>query len=90
MVDWAKPTLSTAYAQVLTDLNNKDIDVATMFIGSSSTNIPTNAIRLNSGSSYLLERWNSSAWVSQDLSVLLLKALAYFLNLTRRVYYHQF
>jgi len=69
MVNWVNPVLSTAYTQVLTDLNDKDIDSATMFDGSVSTNLPTGAYRINSSSNYELERWTGLAWASASLSI---------------------
>jgi hypothetical protein len=70
MVDWTQPTITTVYTNVLTELEARDVDSATLFIGSTSTNIPTNAIRLDSTSGYALERWNGSAWVAQDLTII--------------------
>lgn len=61
MADWALPTTSTAYLNVLSELDARLDSSATMFIGSSDTNIPTNTVRYNT-SNKKFELWNGSTW----------------------------
>ncbi len=69
MTDWTKPALTDAYASVLTELMGRDTDVATQFVGASSTSIPNGAIRWNPAT-YRWETYSSSggtwaAWSAQ-------------------------
>jgi hypothetical protein len=59
MVDWTKPGLTDTYANVLAYLNARDVDTATQFVGSSSTNIPNGAIRWNAAA-YRWDTYSSS------------------------------
>lgn len=58
--DWANPTLTSQYSDVLTDLKARDESVAKMDY-TSSTNIPTGVIRWNS-TSKKFESWDGAAW----------------------------
>jgi hypothetical protein len=68
MTDWNTANVSTTYASLVGKLTDRDIDCATMFDGSASTNLPVNSIRWNS-TNYRFEQWSGSAWVPLVLSV---------------------
>jgi hypothetical protein len=70
--DWNNPTLTSNYVNVLSDLKDRDVSVATMDF-SSSTNVPTGVIRWN-GTSQRFETWNGSTW--DDLNPALTTHLA--------------
>ncbi len=59
MTDWSKPSLTDAYANVLSELMARDADAATQFVGSNSTNIPNGAMRWNPAA-YQWETYSSS------------------------------
>tara|TARA_R100000995_G_scaffold36299_1_gene16571 strand:+ start:773 stop:1678 length:906 start_codon:yes stop_codon:yes gene_type:complete len=46
--NWNNPTLDSTYPNFVTEIKNRDEDVATQFTGTSATNIPTNAIQWDS------------------------------------------
>lgn len=61
MADWNTPTNASTYSSVLTTLNEKLANAAKMdFTG--DTNVPTGAMRYNTGT-FALERWSGAAWV---------------------------
>lgn len=62
MADWSKPTLTSTYTAFVTEVKDRDVEVALWFEGMSPTNLPTNAKRLNA-STGRFEKWNGSAWV---------------------------
>ncbi|HQU03496.1 MAG TPA: hypothetical protein PLT25_02140 [Acidocella sp.] len=69
MTDWSKPSLTDAYASVLTELMGRDTDALTWLIGTSSTNLPNGSVRWNA-TTYRWEIFNSSggtwsAWSTQ-------------------------
>lgn len=64
--DWSGPSLTTAYATLLTALKDRDADAATM--AESPTNPPTGYIRWNI-SLNKFQRWSGAAWVDLVLSV---------------------
>jgi hypothetical protein len=66
MADWNAPTLSTAYATLLSNLMDRDADAATL--AESPTNPPTGFIRWVTASNKF-QRWNGSAWVDLVLAV---------------------
>jgi hypothetical protein len=69
MADWDLPVTTSLYTVVLSQLNDRLDDAATMFNGSVSTNIPTGTFRINGASSNLLQSWNGASWVSENLSI---------------------
>ena len=67
MANWSLPTLSDLYVDFLTYLKNRDTDLALMFDGTSSTNVPTNAVGWNSTNSRF-EKYNGTSWDPLDAS----------------------
>lgn len=65
MADWNEPTTTTLYTAVLTALDGRLDELAAMFDGASPTNLPSGAIRWNSGNKRL-EKWNGSTWEELD------------------------
>jgi hypothetical protein len=61
MADWSLPTLTSIYTNTLTEIKNRDIDLALQFDGTTSTSIPTGAIRWTS-SANTWQKWTGSAW----------------------------
>lgn len=59
MADFNKPDNSTLKTDVLSEIKDRALDVATM--SAPSSNIPTNYIRWNSGSANF-DQWNGAAW----------------------------
>jgi hypothetical protein len=61
MTDWSLPALTSIYTNILTEIKNRDIDLALQFDGTTSTSIPTGAIRFDS-SAGRWKKWNGTAW----------------------------
>jgi len=61
MADWSLPTLSSTYTNFLAEVKSRDTDLALQFDGTTSTNIPTGAIRWTSASN-TWQKWTGSAW----------------------------
>jgi microcystin-dependent protein len=61
MADWSLPALTSVYTNTLTEIKNRDIDLALQFDGTTSTSIPTGTIRWTS-SANTWQRWTGSAW----------------------------
>lgn len=61
MANWNNPTLTSLYTDVLTNLKDRDVELATQFDGASPTNLPTNTIRWNSTNNRW-EKWNGTTW----------------------------
>ena len=63
MANWSNPTLSSLYTDFLTEVKNRDVDLALGFDGISPTpsNLPTGAIRWDS-SAGRWKKWTGSAW----------------------------
>lgn len=61
MANWSNPQLTSTYTNFVTEVKDRDVDLALQFDGTSSTNLPTNAIRWNS-SIGRWQKWNGSAW----------------------------
>lgn len=61
MANWSNPLLTSTYTNFLTEVKDRDTDLALQFDGTTSTNIPTNAIRWNS-SVNRWQKWNGSSW----------------------------
>lgn len=64
MVSWNNPSTTSNYlTEVLQDLKARDASSATMFHGTSDTNIPTEAKRFDTSVGYL-ERYTGAAWAA--------------------------
>jgi hypothetical protein len=61
MADWTLPVLTSTYTNFLTEVKNRDVDLALQFDGTTSTSIPTNAIRWDS-SANRWKKWSGTAW----------------------------
>lgn len=63
MADWALPALSSTYTNTLTEIKNRDIDLALQFDGTTSSSLPNGAIRWSS-SANRWQKWSttSSTW----------------------------
>lgn len=61
MANWSNPQLTSTYTNFVTEVKDRDIDLALQFDGTTSTNIPTNTIRWNS-SINRWQKWSGSAW----------------------------
>ena len=59
--NWSNPQLTTTYTDFLTNLKDRDEDLALQFDSTTSTNIPTNAIRWDSGAGRW-KKWNGTLW----------------------------
>ena len=60
--NWSNPTLTSTYTNFVTEVKNRDEDLALQFDGTTSTNIPTNTIRWDSAANRW-KKWNGSSWV---------------------------
>jgi hypothetical protein len=67
MANWSNPTLTSLYTDFVTEVKNRDVDLALGLdpATTSPTNVPTNAIRWNSAS-FKYQKWDGSTW--NDLS----------------------
>ena len=61
MANWSNPLLTSTYTNFLTEVKDRDTDLALQFDGTTSSNIPTGAIRWNS-SVNRWQKWSGSAW----------------------------
>lgn len=61
MANWSNPQLTSTYTNFVTEVKDRDVDLALQFDGTTSTNLPTNAIRWNS-SINRWQKWSGSAW----------------------------
>jgi hypothetical protein len=61
MANWSNPLLTSTYTNFVTEVKDRDTDLALQFDGTTSSNIPTNAIRWNS-SVNRWQKWNGSSW----------------------------
>lgn len=61
MANWSNPLLTSTYTNFVTEVKDRDTDLALQFDGTTSTNIPTNTIRWNS-SANRWQKWNGSNW----------------------------
>ncbi|OXE37452.1 MAG: hypothetical protein CGW95_01500 [Phenylobacterium zucineum] len=61
MADWSLPTLTSTYANFRQNLTDRDVDAATQFSVGTPTNMPTGAIRWNSGIGRW-QVWSGTAW----------------------------
>jgi len=67
MANWSNPTLTSLYTDFVTEVKNRDVDLALGLdpATTSPTNVPANAIRWNSAS-FKYQKWDGSTW--NDLS----------------------
>jgi len=65
MADWSLPSLTSTYANFLSNLKDRDTDAATM--AESPTTPPTGFIRWNV-SLLKFQRWSGAAWVDLVIS----------------------
>jgi hypothetical protein len=61
MADWSNPQLTSTYTNFVTEVKNRDVDLALQFDGTTSTNLTTGTIRWSS-SANRWQKWNGSAW----------------------------
>lgn len=61
MANWSNPLLTSTYTNFLTEVKDRDTDLALQFDGTTSSNIPTGAIRWSS-SVNRWQKWSGSAW----------------------------
>jgi microcystin-dependent protein len=61
MADWSLPALTSTYTNFLAEVKNRDVDLALQFDGTTSTSVPTGAIRWSS-SANRWQKWSGSAW----------------------------
>lgn len=61
MANWSNPTLTSLYTDFLTQLKDRDTDLALQFDGTTSTNLTTGTIRWNSTVNRW-QKWNGSSW----------------------------
>ena len=59
MANWNNPQLTSTYTNFLAEVKARDVDLATQFSG-SPTNVPTGAIKWDSGSN-IWQKWSGSA-----------------------------
>jgi len=64
-----KPDLSSLEVDAVDEYKERDVDIAKMFDGTSSTNIPTNAIKFDVTSG-VLQRREGGAWVTKALDII--------------------
>jgi hypothetical protein len=61
MANWANPLLTSTYTNFLAEVKDRDTDLALQFDGTTSSNLPTGAIRWSS-SAGRWQKWSGSAW----------------------------
>lgn len=61
MANWSNPLLTSTYTNFLSEVKDRDTDLALQFDGTTSSNIPTGAIRWNSSVNRWF-KWSGSAW----------------------------
>lgn len=61
MADWSLPTLTSTYANFLSNLAARDVDAATQFSTGTITNFPTGAIKWDTTNKRWFT-WTGSAW----------------------------
>jgi|GEM_PF-4468975 len=67
MADWNTPTVTSTYANVISYLNDRDLDATTMHGAGTATNIPTGAMKWNT-STNLLARYSGGSFGTVLLS----------------------
>jgi hypothetical protein len=61
MANWANPLLTSIYTNFVTEVKDRDVDLALQFDGTTSTSLPTGTIRWSS-SAGRWQKWSGSAW----------------------------
>ena len=61
MANWSNPLLTSTYTNFLSEVKDRDTDLALQFDGTTSSNIPTGAIRWSSSVNRWF-KWNGSGW----------------------------
>lgn len=61
MANWSNPTLTSLYTDFLTQLKDRDTDLALQFDGTTSSNLTTGTIRWNSTVNRW-QKWNGTSW----------------------------
>jgi len=61
MANWSNPVLTSTYTNFVTEVKDRDVDLALGFDGVTPTNLPTGAIRWNSSISRW-QKWSGTAW----------------------------
>jgi hypothetical protein len=61
MANWSNPVLTSTYTNFVTEVKDRDVDLALQFDGTTSTNLPIGAIRWSS-SANRWQKWSGSAW----------------------------
>jgi hypothetical protein len=61
MANWANPQLTSTYTNFVTEVKDRDVDLALQFDGTTSTNLTTGTIRWSS-SANRWQKWSGSAW----------------------------
>ena len=67
MADWLKPTLTSLYTEVLSEIHNKSVDAGTMFLN-TPTNPPAGSMKWDRVG-LKLQEWNGSTFVDRVLSI---------------------
>ncbi len=63
MADWNTPSLTTNYTDFLNQLKDRDEDLAKMFNGTTSSNLPTGTIKWD-GATHQYKEWDGSNWTA--------------------------
>jgi hypothetical protein len=61
MANWSNPTLTSTYTNFLSELKDRDDDLAKAFDGTTSSNLATGTIRWNSTANRW-QKWTGSVW----------------------------
>jgi hypothetical protein len=61
MADWSNPQLTSTYTNFVTEVKNRDVDLALQFDGTASSSLPTGTIRWSS-SANRWQKWSGSTW----------------------------
>ena len=61
MANWSNPQLTSTYTNFVTEVKDRDVDLAKQFDGQTVTNLVTGAIRWDSTANRW-KKWTGSAW----------------------------
>ena len=61
MADWSLPGLGSNYDVLMNNLKDREVDLAKMFDGTGSTNLPVGAVGWSSTNNRF-EKWSGTAW----------------------------
>ena len=61
MANWSNPQLTSTYTNFVTEVKDRDVDLAKQFDGQTVSNLVTGAIRWDS-SANRWKKWTGSAW----------------------------